>query len=136
MNGKLIRGIRTNVCGIHEEAYCNTRDLVVSLRLSEGGIKYLCSGYEREVTVNDETLKVRYGTKYVNYDGEEYPISVITLTDRMGNEWVSNSVAKCVAKYVDDKILNKAKYLKINAVTFVFTDKSLLDIVNETVASL
>ena len=136
MNGKLIRGIKVNSCGIHEEAYCTTRDLVVSLRLSEGGIQYLCSNYEREVTVNDETLRVRCDTEYAEYDGEKYPISVITLTDRMGNKWVSNSVAKCVAKYVDDKILNKAKYLKINAVTFVFTDKSLLDIVNETVASL
>ena len=134
-----IKGIKVNGCGVKEVgSFFSLYDLVLSLRLSDGGIVDLkgdnaWAEEERCVTVNDETLRIIKRTEYADYDGEKYPVEIVTLRDSNGKEWSGPSVVKALTKYINDKVYQKAKYLKMNNVIFIFTDKSLLDIVNNLI---
>ena len=137
------KGIKVGESTIESREYCSVEELVKSLRATRGGkktetVRLSRWDYEEKeiLAVNGVTLDVKKESLPFKYDDMEVNHTVYTVTLPNGVKLCDTSMARIVAKYVEKYVIGNYSYIKLNDVSFLFTEDTPIDLFNKVIARI
>ena len=137
------KGIKVGESTIESREYCSVEELVKSLRATRGGKKeeiVKLTRYESEtreiLVVNGVTLNVSKESLPFKYGDMVFNHTVYTVILPNGAKLYDTSMARIVAKYVEKYVIGNYSYIKLNDVSFLFTEDTPIDLFNKVIARI